>query len=570
MNKNLFLLLAAVSIQANAAGYVENRGVYATNPNEQFGQEKTIVIDGDPSDWTQDMIIAQGSANDMCTAFKGSHENCVLDCYALFAAWDNDNLYIAWQMVNTNDTWAREGDGPLSNGGRIDNVPLCVALSIDPEKTMTGRLVGGGMLWDKVDVVYETPIDRLFMMSGQAGQGTPAMFLAADAAGNTSYDGAYCKNYAQNGITYKMGEAFCGNTLLYLNNPQAPADVYSNASTWVNLMDAKSYTGLVQKKHNTKYDSFYEMKIPFATLGITKDYILENGIGAMMVATRGESGIDCLPHDPSMLDNVYGDYIHDKSTSAEKSDSDTIRCQLADIGRRRASSAAAPAPEAVVSIAQDYTFHADALMLSVRLKNAAEGTYQIGEKEAVVFQGNTAFSVGTDLGVGESVRVTVRATQGENVAEATYTYTKGEGFSVQKGTALLLNEGWEECYCYMYQGGEKQNAKWPGVKMNEIGKGFMACTMPAGWSSANVIFNNGKADTDGKEQYPSGNGLTLGKTDVRLYDWVRWYDVLNTPPTGIDELQGNETPRVRKVVVGGQVYLVLPTGEMFTLTGKAL
>ena len=49
-------------LAAGATGVVENRGIYATNPNNQFGQEKTITVDGDPSDWTQSMCIAQGSA----------------------------------------------------------------------------------------------------------------------------------------------------------------------------------------------------------------------------------------------------------------------------------------------------------------------------------------------------------------------------------------------------------------------------------------------------------------------------------------------------------------------------
>ena len=156
-------------LAAGATGVVENRGIYATNPNNQFGQEKTITVDGDPSDWTQSMCIAQGSANDMCTTFYGQHENCVRDCYALYAAWDDANLYLAWQMVNVADVRddVREGDGPLSDGGRMGEAPLQVVLSIDPAKKMTGRVQGGGLLWDKLDVVYETPVDHILMMHGK-------------------------------------------------------------------------------------------------------------------------------------------------------------------------------------------------------------------------------------------------------------------------------------------------------------------------------------------------------------------------------------------------------------------
>ena len=357
--------------------------------------------------------------------------------------------------------------------------------------------------------------------------------------------------------------------MLYLCNPQSPDDVYSPTSTWVNLLDSKSYSGYVKKTHKKTYDTFCEMKIPFAALGINKEYIETNGIGAIVVATRGESGIDCIPHDPCMLDNVYGTYAYDPSTSHEKDDSDTIRCQLADIGRRRAGSAPAPAPQAIVSIAQDYTFHADALMLSMRLKNASEGSYTIGNGSPVAFTSNTAFAIGDGLSVGESVTVSVTAKNGTETDSQTYTYTKGEGFHVSEGTALLLNTDWEECMCYMYQGGEKQNAKWPGVKMTEIGKGFHACTMPKGWTSANVIFNNGKEGT-AQAQYPSGNGLSLGSKEVKLWDRVRWYDVANTVLTGISETTDGNTAGIRKVVHNGQVYIVLPTGEMYTIGGGRL
>ncbi|MGN1240822.1 MAG: starch-binding protein [Paludibacteraceae bacterium] len=571
MNRPILTLLLSLSCSAMfAAGTVENRGVYATNPNNQFGKQATITIDGNPSDWTPDMLIAQGSANDVCNSFKGMHENCVLDCYALYAAWDDANLYLAWQMVNTFDTWwEQDGNGPISDDGYVGNVPLAIAISVDPAKTMTGRMVGGGMLWDKVDVVYETPVDHLFMMSGQVGQGAPAMFLAADAQGNTSYDDAYCQLYSTLGISYKMSHDFLGSSLLHLYQPNAPEDAYNDGSIWLDVLDANACKGKVRRNHQKKYDSFYEIKIPFAALGITQADLTTMGIGVMMIATRGESGIDCLPHDASMLDNVYGDYVHDASTSAEKSDSDTIRCQLADVGCRRAGSAPAAGPSVGLSIAQDYTFHSDALALSCRIKNATSGTYRIGNAAAQSFTGNASFVVGADLKVGESVQVTVTATNGtaDQDQSVSYTYTKGEAFSVGQGTAILKNEhAWAECYCYIY--GSKENAKWPGVKMTLLSGDFYAYQMPSSISSGNVIFNNGLKEGEGKEQYPSGNGLSLSNKQVRLYDYVQWYDVNYTGATALEEALAQPATTVRKVLYEGRMYLLLPGGKMYTIDGK--
>ena len=131
----LTMVVSTTIVSASAAG-IENSALvsdyYATNPNGQIGKQGSITIDGSFSDWTQDMLIAKGAAWDVANHYKGAHENCLLDTTALFASWDNSNLYIGWQMVNTTDTWHREGDGSLSDGGRVLDVPLIVALRVDP------------------------------------------------------------------------------------------------------------------------------------------------------------------------------------------------------------------------------------------------------------------------------------------------------------------------------------------------------------------------------------------------------------------------------------------------------
>ena len=300
----------------------ETRGKYATNPNG-FGKEKTITIDGDVSDWSDDMLIAQGVAWDIANNWKGGHENCVLDSYALYAAWDNENLYIGWQMVNTTDTWAREGDGPLSDGGRVLDVPLVIALNVGNKTAMNGKMANGKLIWDALQVEYETRVDHLFLMSGKVGLGTPAMFTAADETGGSSYDAEYCQSFKETGIQYKMAETSIPTEIWGLDGSDSPDDVYSDSANWVDMMT---------KGHDRKYDSFYEMSIPLSVLGIDKSYITSNGIGVMQLSTRGVSAIDCLPHDPSMLDNATGDCAVDPSTSHEKDDTDVITVPLAQIG----------------------------------------------------------------------------------------------------------------------------------------------------------------------------------------------------------------------------------------------
>ena len=49
----------------------------------------------------------------------------------------------------------------------------------------------------------------------------------------------------------------------------------------------------------------------------------------MQILTYGTSGMDTLPHDPSMLDQANLEYSYDPSTSHEKEDIDNITVPLA-------------------------------------------------------------------------------------------------------------------------------------------------------------------------------------------------------------------------------------------------
>ncbi len=335
--KIISILLAALMTASTAATAItasaSTRGTlcdkYATNPNNKVGISKTITVDGDASDWSEDMLIAQGAAWDVANNYKGGHENCVLDTYALFASWDNDNLYVGWQMVNTTDTWARSGDGPLSDGGRVLDVPLILALSVDENSTsMSNKNTNGGPIWgQQMGLSFDTHVDHLFYMSGKVGNGTPGMFTAVDDEGNTDYAEGLT-GFADGGIKYAMDETNICSSIIGLDGSQSPDDIYDSNANWVDFKTFKGSAGT----HDITYDSFYEISIPFSTLGITRNYLETNGIGAMLIATRGESALDCIPYDDTMLDNALKEYGKDPSTSHEKDDEDVITSDFAKIG----------------------------------------------------------------------------------------------------------------------------------------------------------------------------------------------------------------------------------------------
>lgn len=306
---------------------------YKTNPDGKVGKQATITIDGDASDWSEDMMIAQGAAWDCPNHWKGSHENSLADCYALFAAWDNTNLYIGMQFVNTTDTWQNAGDQSLMDNGKMGSVPIVLGLSVDPNsKGMTGKLAtpenGKSGIWG-VESTFQTHVDHLFFMSAKVGDGgTPAMFTA-DSNGTTDYT-THCTSFTQAGITYKMADTNICSHIWGLNYSDSTDDVYSDSADWV---DYKTFAG--QKgKHDTKYDSFYEMKIPLSAIGTTAAKLTSNGIGAIFFGTRNESMLDCVPFDAaSMLDNTMQEYHAGDNTSKEKEDDDLITVPLACIGK---------------------------------------------------------------------------------------------------------------------------------------------------------------------------------------------------------------------------------------------
>lgn len=323
-------------------GAAESAGIYATNPNGQVGEKATISIDGDFSDWSESMLIAQSAACDTATRFKGCWENWVMDSYSLYGAWDDENLYVAWQNVNTYDTfWEQDGNGPLSDNGKPGDAPVMIAINTNKGNPMTGRLKDGKGIWG-IDVQFDTRIDNLLVIHSNL-TGTPGLFKA-DSTGATSYaeEDGLLFDFKEQGIEVKKVDGCFPSTIMGVWNP-GDENCYASYDLSSNWVDLKT-TDLGCRVHDTKYDTFYEMKIPFKALGITKEDVETNGVGVMQLISRGESGMDCVPHDPSMLDNTYESYGAEPSNSHEKDDKDIITVPLASIGKAQTIVTATPTP----------------------------------------------------------------------------------------------------------------------------------------------------------------------------------------------------------------------------------
>lgn len=302
---------------------------YKVNPNGQVGTFKTVNMTGHPasnafSNWGPEDLIAQGVARDVCQAFKGVHERPIVDSYAIYAAYDNDNLYLGIQFVYT--IWDLYGEGKQPGESKPYNMDghMVLAFDLDPNKSFDGYINGTGPIWnDQAEgAKFNNGVDAVIMCSTKPGVGVPGLFLSTPD-GHASYDAAYCK---------ELPAGFWG----YTDGLHPSIDhVWGQSDFTYDPELLKGNTGFVDLRSEIDDDAhtFYEFKLPLSSLGITADHIRNQGIGFMYLDKYGTSPVGGTPYDPAFFDNVSGSYSQDPSSSQEKEDEDVITYAPARIGK---------------------------------------------------------------------------------------------------------------------------------------------------------------------------------------------------------------------------------------------
>lgn len=311
-------------------------GYYATNPDGQVGKKSSIKIDGSISDWDSSMLIAQGVANNDPRVYRpGSMHEIAIDDYALYAAWDNTNLYLMWEVANVQDAIAPLDNFPLTQGNLwIYNLPVFMYFSIDPSIEGNGTVTSGATVWDS-GITLDANIDTVVAFSTNGSNG-PFVYKANE-------DGKIVYNETrQSGIKLEWGNDTISQNLWGIDegyghyNNRTPGDTLDEGSKWIDFY--------ADPEHKKSLDMFYEMSIPLDVLGIDASYLESNGIGLIKVSTFGTSGVNSLPADPSMWDNAADEYSKDPTTSHEKEDADHITVPLARIGKLLSGSSGGTTP----------------------------------------------------------------------------------------------------------------------------------------------------------------------------------------------------------------------------------
>lgn len=417
-------------------------GKYSTNPNMQLGKNKIITVDGNPSEWDSSMIIAQGVANDDPRVYMPSamHEQ-PWDDYALYAAWDNDNLYFMWEMANTTYVVSPSDNFAASQEARPwrNSIPIYIALSVNPEihadgtawgtDSKTGAEFTNPFVWGCTGgtakdggVKFKTNVDTLIAFDTNNSNGGASIFKADkyDAANDNymfNYDTAipigvtsFEKQDNRNGFKIAHDYGTLSDKMIGVGGAKGShtvGDSLLETSNWVDFFDLG---------YKNEHGFIYETAIPLANLGIDKDYIEKNGIGAMQILTYGTSGMDCLPYDTTMQDNADVEYSYDPSTSHEKEDIDEITVPLARIGALLSDTVVKEAPFEV-------NFGAD-----------KAGTQGVGSKmnlKAIVYNGEAPYNY--------SFTVDGKAVQSSN--SDTYAWTPTEKKTYDIGVTVTDKNG---------------------------------------------------------------------------------------------------------------------------------
>ena len=148
----------------------------------------------------------------------------------------------------------------------------------------------------------------------------------------------------------------------------------------------------------------------------------------------------------------------------------------------------------IVSIDKENQSFIDTMNLTLKVENSSNATYSINDGEKIPYSKGETITIGQDINPGESVKVTLEATNADGTrnAKETYIYIK----KAVGSTATVYFEkpdDWKTpVYVYASNEVNDKNKAWPGEKMTKIGENLYKYELND-WTNANVIIKDSYA-----------------------------------------------------------------------------
>jgi hypothetical protein len=259
---------------------------YASNPT--FGAPGTPVVDGaNVGEWGPENLVYRGLANDDPRSLGGNwtmHET-PWDLTHLYAAWDDEALYLAWQYVDVTDVVDPANAGSAGAGApRSMDLIQWLALDTVPGAGAPLDMWGknaGEPYWTGPDL----PDHQLYFASN-LWQGYVS--TAVDGVFPVDDGGVRYFDLETAGIEIAVGPGLAADALLGVDDADHAAEEAAQ----------RDFLAL---GHDPGRDSFYEIRIPLSALGLDAAGLAAGGLGVMLGQGEG-SCLDTVPHDPATHD----------------------------------------------------------------------------------------------------------------------------------------------------------------------------------------------------------------------------------------------------------------------------